>query len=64
MTCKAKIIVGGGKAAKRRGEKFAKWHCPECNWSGWMNQDPRTACEETTRIVNTHKSAQKEDTST
>ena len=33
--CKAAPVVGGGKAAKRRGDKSAKWFCPKCGVSWW-----------------------------
>ena len=38
--CQAVCVVGGGKAAKRRGDKAAKWFCPKCGLSWWAASRP------------------------
>lgn len=48
--CKAHIVVGGGKKAKRRGEQYAKWFCPRCNVSGWFKTNLKADCDKTNEV--------------
>lgn len=44
--CKAKLAVGGGKKARRRGRGAAKWFCYSCVISSWFAQNLRDMCNE------------------
>lgn len=44
--CEAKLAVGGGKKAKRRGHGAAKWFCYRCGITGWFEQNLRDVCNE------------------
>lgn len=48
--CEARVVVGGGKKAKRRGEQFAKWFCPRCQISGWMDTNLKAACDKVNEV--------------
>lgn len=47
--CEAKLAVGGGKKAKRRGHGVAKWFCYRCGITGWFDQNLRDVCNEANR---------------